>query len=37
VSAPLVALLLFLVLQLGIGVWVSRRIATEDEDRKSVV
>jgi len=31
VSAPLVALLLFLVLQLGIGVWVSRRIATEDD------
>ena len=30
-SAPLVALLLFLVLQLGIGVWVSRRIATEDD------
>jgi Na+/proline symporter len=31
VSAPLVALLLFLVLQLGIGVWVSRRITTEDD------
>jgi Na+/proline symporter len=31
VTAPLVALLVFLVLQLGIGVWVSRRIATEDD------
>jgi Na+/proline symporter len=30
-TAPLVALLGFLALQLGIGVWVSRRIATEDD------
>ncbi|WKW13288.1 sodium:solute symporter family protein [Pseudogemmatithrix spongiicola] len=30
-TAPLVALALFLVLQLGIGVWISRRIATEDD------
>jgi len=31
VHASLLALLVFLVLQLGIGVWVSRRIATEDD------
>lgn len=30
-TAPLVALAGFLCLQLGIGVWVSRRIATEDD------
>lgn len=31
VPTALAALLVFLVLQLGIGVWVSRRIATEDD------
>lgn len=30
-TAPLVALFAFLVLQLAIGVWISRRIATEDD------
>lgn len=30
-TAPLAALTAFLVLQLGIGVWISRRIATEDD------
>ena len=30
-TAPLAALAGFLVLQLGIGVWISRRIATEDD------
>lgn len=30
-NAPLVALAGFLVLQVGIGVWVSRRVATEDD------
>ncbi len=30
-TAPLVALAAFLALQLGIGVWISRRIATEDD------
>src|SRR5690606_9667120 len=31
VNQPLIALGAFLVLQLGIGVWISRRIATEDD------
>jgi Na+/proline symporter len=31
VTAPIIALAAFLALQLGVGVWVSRRIATEDD------
>lgn len=30
-TAPIIALVAFLALQLGIGVWISRRIATEDD------